>query len=169
MEESNSRSITYPPGLSESPHLSSFLEPEKKENVSATDLTPLFCCNLIFMKRQSEWHFIINSPYIGHPIKFVNLTKRVNPFMPNVDPLSANPTKWSNILKQFVGFCRRTVWVCLTNCFSVFDHYVGLVLKGLKNWPKILFYSMFDHFSALCMKGLTCILKRNWIAFLQQI
>ena len=25
------------------------------------------------------------------------------------NPLSANPTKWSNTLKQFVGFCRRIV------------------------------------------------------------
>ena len=31
-----------------------------------------------------------------------------------VNPLSANPTKWSNTLKQFVGFCRRIVWVYLT-------------------------------------------------------
>ena len=31
-----------------------------------------------------------------------------------INPLSANPTKWSNTLKQFVGCCRRIVWVCLT-------------------------------------------------------
>ena len=30
-----------------------------------------------------------------------------------VNPLSANPTKWSNTLKQFVGNSRRIVWVCL--------------------------------------------------------
>ena len=34
-------------------------------------------------------------------------------------PLSANPTKWSNTLKQFVGN------------LSVFDHFVKLMLKGL--------------------------------------
>ena len=28
--------------------------------------------------------------------------------------LSANPTKWSVTLKQFVDCCRRMVWVCLT-------------------------------------------------------
>ena len=27
----------------------------------------------------------------------------------NLNPLSANPTKWSNTLKQFVGICRRIV------------------------------------------------------------
>ena len=26
-----------------------------------------------------------------------------------INPLSANPTKWSNTLKQFVGCCRRIV------------------------------------------------------------
>ena len=31
-----------------------------------------------------------------------------------VNPLSANPTKCSNILKQLVGCCQRIVWVCLT-------------------------------------------------------
>ena len=38
--------------------------------------------------------------------------------------LSANITKWSNTLKQFVG-------KLLTNCLIVIDHFVGLALKGL--------------------------------------
>ena len=42
-----------------------------------------------------------------------------------VNPLSPNPTKWSNTLKQFVGNLP-------TNCLSVFDHFVILALKGLK-------------------------------------
>ena len=33
-----------------------------------------------------------------------------------LNPLSVNPTKWLNTLKQFVGF----------------DHFVGLVLKSLR-------------------------------------
>ena len=41
--------------------------------------------------------------------------------------LSVNPRKWSDSLKQFVGNSRR-------NCLSMFDHFVGLVLKGLKTW-----------------------------------
>ena len=41
-----------------------------------------------------------------------------------INPLSANPIKWSNILKQFVGFLP-------TNCLSVFDHIVGLAVQGL--------------------------------------
>ena len=42
-----------------------------------------------------------------------------------VNPLSVNPTKWSNTLKQFVGQP--------TNCLSMFDHFVGLALKALSN------------------------------------
>ena len=41
-----------------------------------------------------------------------------------VNPLDANFTKWSNTLKQFVSNL-------VTNCLSVLDHFVGLVLKGL--------------------------------------
>ena len=38
-----------------------------------------------------------------------------------INTLTTNPTKWSNTLKQFVG-----CWP-----MSVFDHFVGLALKGL--------------------------------------
>ena len=31
-----------------------------------------------------------------------------------LNPLSANPTKWSDLLKRFFGCCRQIVWVCLT-------------------------------------------------------
>ena len=39
------------------------------------------------------------------------------------NPLSANPTKWWNTRKQFVGKLP-------TNCLSVFDHFMGLALEG---------------------------------------
>ena len=42
-----------------------------------------------------------------------------------INPLSANPTKWPNTLKQFVGNLP-------TNCLSMFGHFAGLALKGLK-------------------------------------
>ena len=42
-----------------------------------------------------------------------------------INPLSASPTKWSNTLKQFVGKLPP-------NCLSVFVHFVGLALKGLR-------------------------------------
>ena len=31
-----------------------------------------------------------------------------------INLLTANPKKWLNTLKQFVGFCRRIVWMCLS-------------------------------------------------------
>ena len=40
------------------------------------------------------------------------------------NPLSTNPTKWSNTLKQFIGNLS-------TNCLSVFDHFMKLALKDL--------------------------------------
>ena len=40
------------------------------------------------------------------------------------NPLSTNPPKWSNTLKQVVGKLP-------TNCLSVFDNFVELALKGL--------------------------------------
>ena len=49
----------------------------------------------------------------------------------NLSPLSANFTKWSDTLKQFVGKLP-------TNCLSVFDHFVGLALKGLISKRKYL-------------------------------
>ena len=44
------------------------------------------------------------------------------------NPLSANPTKWPNTLKQFAGKLP-------TNCLSMFGHFVNLALKGLKDRP----------------------------------
>ena len=42
-----------------------------------------------------------------------------------LNPLSANPEKWSNTLKQIVGNSP-------TICLSVFDHFMNLALKGFK-------------------------------------
>ena len=43
-----------------------------------------------------------------------------------VNPSSASFSKWSTTLKQFISKLP-------TNCLSVFDHFVGLMLKGLKH------------------------------------
>ena len=64
-------------------------------------------------------------------------TSKMELFAKIVNPLSANPTKWTNTLKQFVGNM-------LANCFSVFDHFVGLALKGLKTiWQLVLNASLY--------------------------
>ena len=50
-----------------------------------------------------------------------------------LNPLSSNPEKWSNTLKQIVGSLP-------TICLSVFDHFMNLALKGLllmtEKWRK---------------------------------
>ena len=57
----------------------------------------------------------------------------------DINPLSSNPTKWSNKLKQFVGNL-------LTNCLSVFDHFVLLAVKGLniQNIFSVYFFEVTD-------------------------
>ena len=55
--------------------------------------------------------------------------------------LSTNPTKWSNTLKQFVGKLP-------TNCFTIFDHFVGLAPKGLTQlMPLFSFYTFWLSFN----------------------
>ena len=54
-----------------------------------------------------------------------------------INPLSANPTKWPNTLKQFVGKWPNTLKTFVgklpTNGLSVFGHFVNFALKGLKS------------------------------------
>ena len=54
----------------------------------------------------------------------LELQKSLQFILLSFNPLSANLTKWSNTLKQFVGKLP-------TNCLSVFDHFVRLTLKEL--------------------------------------
>ena len=56
--------------------------------------------------------------------------------------LNANPTKWSNILKQFVGNLP-------TNCLSVLDYFVGLSLKGLNTVKIILAKDAYNNIETL--------------------
>ena len=66
------------------------------------------------------------------------------------NPLSDNFTKWSNTFKQFVGKLP-------TNCLSVFDHFVGLALKGLR-WKRV---QRFKPSTVFC-KNLRC-LTEFWV------
>ena len=61
----------------------------------------------------------------------------VNHLMKNVkgsNPLSTNITKWSNTLKQLVDKLP-------TNCLSLSDHFVGLTLKGLTKFCRLIWLS----------------------------
>ena len=65
------------------------------------------------LQRGIRWNYSI----LCNERFFILYVKPLNPF-------SANFTKWSNTLKQFVGNLS-------TNCLSVFDHIMELALKGL--------------------------------------
>ena len=69
-----------------------------------------------------------------------------------LNPLSANPTKWSNTLKQFVGNLP-------TNCLSVFDHFVRLALKGLNRMSFLWFLIDFT----LQVYKFQDVLKNWWV------
>ena len=49
----------------------------------------------------------------------LSIRRKTGFFLLKVNPLIANPTKWSNTLKQFVGNLPM-------NCLSVFDPFCGV-------------------------------------------
>ena len=72
----------------------------------------------------------------------------------SINPLNAKITKWSNTLKQFISKLP-------TNFLSVFDHFVGLAFKGLRNafitkmkTAKIHLTSLFHHYMLHICNGL---------------
>ena len=71
---------------------------------------------------------------------FLNKRSRCRIVRISFNRLSANPTKWSNTLKQLQ-----------TNCLSAFDHFVGLAYKGLKR-----FSEKFHPITVNVYKGLIC-------------
>ena len=81
----------------------------------------------------TAWNFQFNADYQSQTITYahpeINYHKKVY-----VNPLSVNPRKWSNTLKQFVGKLP-------TNWLSVFDYFVGLALKGLNYIDSLQFNS----------------------------
>ena len=56
---------------------------------------------------RSLWHKELYLGWWRSPVPTQVVMKRFN-------PLSAKSTKWPNTLKQFVSYCRRIVWMCLT-------------------------------------------------------
>ena len=65
-----------------------------------------------------------------------------------LSPLSTNPTKWSH----------SNNWSARPNKFSVFDHFVGLALKGLR-WAKVIYHVLSKpyYFSVFSKKGLKLV------------
>ena len=88
-------------------------------SILITSLVGLFIC----MPRGKNW-------------KRRHLSWIVLNFVQNIiNPLSTNPTKWSNALKQIVGCCRQIVWVYLIILWSWRSY----------NWLKQLSYNWTSH------------------------
>ena len=63
-----------------------------------------FSFPVVFILELIDLKLISNSP----------LNSLFFPSLDYINPLCANPTKWSNTIKQFVDNSWRIVWVCLT-------------------------------------------------------
>ena len=77
------------------------------------------------LKHQQSSAHNVAQRYVNAPVENHDVGEMTSSNITQLNPLSAKPKKWSNTLKQFVG-------KLLTNCLSVFDHFVRLALKGLK-------------------------------------
>ena len=93
-------------------------------------LKPLISSNTLALIQDKQQHKLVHVTatemdqiFKNFAIPLKKLTIQVL-FKEVFNPLSTNPTKWSNTFKQFVGKLP-------TNCLSVFDHFVILALKGL--------------------------------------
>ena len=94
-----------------------------------------------------NWSFIF-SFYLIFPLRntnFIHIT---------INPLSANLTKWSNTIKQFVGKLP-------TNCLSVIDHFVRLALKGLRQCHGEFWYFYLESRKRRADKGESTKKKRK--------
>ena len=90
--------------------------------------------------------FIFNSLQPGIPFLYPLKT-------PGCNGLRTSPTKWWNLLKQFV---RKLA----TNCLSVFNHFVKLVLKVL--WGHIksqVYLALSQNLLVLCDRILLAFIK----------
>ena len=76
-----------------------------------------------------------------------------------VNPLNANPTKWSNTLKQFVGNLS-------TICLSVFDHFVKLAHKELS---KLAYHFFGVVKTSIFCQGIIDFKNSNYWQFLLKI
>ena len=83
----------------------------------------------MFGLEKKEVSLYLKTVTYREPAKWCHLITLSVGFKIIIIPLSANPEKWSNTLKQIVGNL-------LTICLSVFDHFINLALKGLK-MPKL--------------------------------
>ena len=84
---------------------------------------PFFYFCLTRCRMQSEIYGMLLKDLDNIAVDRCYILRRTH-YLRVVNPLSSNPTKWSNTLKQLFGNY-------LTICLSFFDHFVKLALKLL--------------------------------------
>ena len=109
------------------------LQIEAKQLPLSIDVTVFIKAYLVYIKIKKNFFlcFFMYNTYVSH-----------------------NFIKWSNTLKQFVGKFP-------TNCLSVFDHFVGLALKGLSFWQDLFLYSVTSQLN-LCFDKDILIFVHNY-------
>ena len=100
----------------------------------------------IFLTISRIIYILISKYFVKWKISNKTSKQIFSKMLVNLKPLSANAKKWSKTLKQLVG------WQS-TNCLSVFDHFVGLVLKEVTNRIKSYFTHYYWH-SLMLKQGL---------------
>ena len=89
-------------------------------------------CFTLLLKKIELKSLFLETFKFTFKFNFIPLKKSLCPFFNErfyvcyINPLNANPTKWSKTLKQFVGNLPTT-------CLSLFDHFVILVLYRVNN------------------------------------
>ena len=83
---------------------------------------PIICRSLLIQVKFRKYTYLQSRFLITYLQSRVVVARSRKEIM--VNPLNANPEKWSNTLKQIFGNLP-------TICLSVFDHFMNLALKGL--------------------------------------
>ena len=94
------------------PHFLKFcvkLRPLTSWKIKVKILAQIFA--IYFYKIITFWNVVFTSPRKSIRLNEVVISCKV---FCKFNHLSAKPIKCSNTLKQFVDFCRRIVWMCLT-------------------------------------------------------
>ena len=123
-----------------------FLEKTSNSQILADNLG-IICsilleiCTSFYNKMTSMRYRLLSRGYSMNSLFLANFTifdeKNIFRFCFIINPLSANPTKCSNTLKQFFGN-------------SVFNHFVGLALKAIIPFLNLIYKSFIGINEWLC-------------------
>ena len=123
------------------------------ELINSDVLTHVMCCpfwyhlyNLKNLKNTHGGELLLVKALDWCFLHFLNCINGSKSLKATLNPLSVNFTKWLNTLKQFVGKLPA-------NFLNMFDHFVGLALKGLKTMIRRSYVSSFKKTSHRSLIG----------------